>query len=423
MTFSVTSNPDVHHDLSIQRKLKERMDAFRVDRWQKEWKGRHIMRGKSPTSTSVSLISNDYLAIANHPEIIRAQIAALQSTSDSVLMSGVFLHGETPQQNLERRFATWTGMPEAILSQSGYAANVGLLQAIAAPGVPVYIDMHAHASLWEGIQSAGAEARPWRHNDVVHLRRQIAAHGPGIVCVDSVYSTNGSVCHLAPTVELAKSMGCIVIVDESHSLGTHGPSGAGMVADLGLADKVDFITASLAKAFAGRAGLVLCPSGFSDYFWFTARPAIFSSCLLPHEIAALDKTLDVVIRDDWRREALHRNADTVRRGLSDLGYNVESSGSQIIALEAGLEYDTLLLREALERQDIFGSVFCAPATPKKRSLLRLSINAGMTLDQIGALLQGCEAIRESVNMWAWPSTRRLTAMQSPAVALRSVGAR
>lgn len=397
---------------SAQQCLDSRIHEFRVDRWQNEWHGRHIMRGKSPQHGSISLISNDYLAISGHPEIVAAQVDALKSASESVLMSGVFLHGKTPQKTLEERFAGWVGMPEAILSQSGYAANVGLLQAISGQGTPVYIDMHAHASLWEGIQSAGADARPWRHNDIAHLRRQIESHGPGVVCVDSVYSTNGSVCRLAETIKLAKSYSCIVVVDESHSLGTHGPDGAGLVVEQGLIESVDFITASLAKAFAGRAGLIMCPQGFSDYFWFTARPAIFSSCLLPHEIAALDKTLSVVIRDSWRRHALHKNADVVRRGLADLGYNVDASESQIIALEAGLEYDTLRLREALESKDIFGSVFCAPATPKKRSLVRFSINAAMTIDDISKLIKGCEEIKDQVGMHQWSSTRRKSGYQA-----------
>jgi CAI-1 autoinducer synthase len=96
----------------------------------------------------------------------------------------------------------------------------------------------------------------------------------------------------------------------------------------------------------------------------------------------------------------------LREGLDELGYNVEVSQSQIIALEAGLEYDTLKLREALEGEDIFGSVFCAPATPKKRALVRLSVNAAMTIDQIDMVLKGCARIRDRVGMWAWPSTRR-----------------
>ena len=386
--------------------LKHRMDEFYLSRWREEWGGKHIMRGPSPRKSDIQLVSNDYLSIANHPEIVAAQVRTLQHTDDSVLMSGVFLDDTAPQHRLERRLAEWAGYPEAILSQSGYAANVGLIQAVAEAGVPVYMDMRAHASLWEGVHSAGADVRAFRHNDVNHLRRLMTRHGQGLLCVDSVYSTMGSVCCLEEVVSLAEEFGCLVLVDESHSLGTHGPDGAGLVAALGLADRVHFMTASLAKAFAARAGVIFCRKDFADYFWFTARPAIFSSCLLPHEIAALDATLSVVMRDDWRRVRLHANAARLRHGLDALGYNVADSQSQIIALEAGLEKDTLVLREALEEQGVFGSVFCAPATAKKRSLLRLSVNASLSDREIDHILQACAVIRSRVGMWDWPSTRR-----------------
>lgn len=386
--------------------LQHRMDEFYLDRWRKEWGGKHIMRGRTPSRSDVQLVSNDYLAIANHPAIAAAQINALQQADDSVLMSGVFLDDQADQHVLERRLANWTGYPSAILSQSGYAANVGLIQSVVEEGVPVYMDMRAHASLWEGVHSAGAEVKAFRHNDVAHLRRLMQKHGQGLLCVDSVYSTMGSVCDLVAMVELAEEFDCLILVDESHSLGTHGMLGGGMVRELGLTERVHFVTASLAKAFAARSGVILCRKDFADYFWFTARPAIFSSCLLPHEIAALDATLTVVMRDEWRRRKLHANANTLRAGLDELGYNVSDSQSQIIALEAGLERDTLALREALEREGVFGSVFCAPATAKKRSLLRLSVNAGLTAHQINHVLEACAKVRNEVGMWDWPSTRR-----------------
>lgn len=386
--------------------LQHRMDEFYLDRWRKEWGGKHIMRGRTPSRSDVQLVSNDYLAIANHPAIAAAQINALQQADDSVLMSGVFLDDQADQHVLERRLANWTGYPSAILSQSGYAANVGLIQSVVEEGVPVYMDMRAHASLWEGVHSAGAEVKAFRHNDVAHLRRLMQKHGQGLLCVDSVYSTMGSVCDLVAMVELAEEFDCLILVDESHSLGTHGMLGSGMVRELGLTERVHFVTASLAKAFAARSGVILCRKDFADYFWFTARPAIFSSCLLPHEIAALDATLTVVMRDEWRRRKLHVNATALRAGLDELGYNVSDSQSQIIALEAGLERDTLALREALEREGVFGSVFCAPATAKKRSLLRLSVNAGLTAHQINHVLEACAKVRNEVGMWDWPSTRR-----------------
>lgn len=386
--------------------LRRRMDHFYLQRWRKDWRGRHIMRGATPGKDSIQLVSNDYLALANHPEIVSAQIESLQSSGQGVLMSAIFLHGDNPQARLENDLADYAGFSGAVLCQSGYAANTGLLQAIADESVPVYIDMIAHASLWEGIHSAGATARPFRHNDLDHLERQLRKYGPGVLCVDSVYSTNGSLCPLREMVELGRSHGCLVVVDESHSLGVFGPRGGGLVRELGLESSVDFMTASLAKAFAGRAGVVLCPKEFVDYFCFTSRPAIFSSCLLPHEIAGMARTLEIIRRDEWRREALMRNAQMLREGLDELGYNVDESQSQIIALEAGLEADTQALREALEKRDIFASVFCAPATGTKRSLLRLSVHAALGRGEIRRILDACADVRDETGMASWPSTKR-----------------
>lgn len=386
--------------------VRRRMDDFYIGRMRDEWGGKHIMHSATPGPGAVQLVSNDYLSLNNHPEIVAAQVNALQMAGREMVMSGVFQHGDNPSSRFEKRMAELVGMEAGILSQSGYAANVGLIQSLTEGDRPVYIDMNAHASLWEGITSAGAKARTFRHNDPEHLRRLLRENGPGVICVDSVYSTTGSVAPLADIVRVSRESGSVLIVDESHSLGSHGPEGGGLVHELGLTDQVQFITASLAKAFAGRAGIICCSEEFREYFRCTARPAIFSSALLDHEVAALDKTLDLVIRDRWRRERLHENAAWLRRELDRLGYNVSASQSQIIALEAGLERDTLQLREALEARGVFGSVFCAPATPKKRSLIRLSVNASLTIQELQKVVDVCAEIRDEVGMWDWPSTRR-----------------
>jgi CAI-1 autoinducer synthase len=386
--------------------LQRRMDSFYIDRMEKTWGGKHIMHGAFPQIGAVQLMSNDYLSLVNHPQIIEAQVKSLRSSTREVVMSGVFMHGRNPVSDLESRLAQFSGYETAVLSQSGYAANVGLIQALADKDVPVYIDVHAHASLWEGIISAGATARPFRHNDFEHLKRQMKVHGPGVLCIDSVYSTLGSVAPLEEIVAAAESEGCLVIVDESHSLGTHGKGGVGLVAEAGLQSRVHFVTASMAKAFAGRAGLILCSEEFREYFRCTARPAIFSSGLLNHEVAGLNATLDLIQKDDWRRVQLFRNAQRLRNGIAGLGYNLGSCASQIIPIESGLEPTTLKLRETLERNGIFGAVFCAPATPQKRSMVRLSVNAELSFEQIDYVVRALGEIREEVGMSNWASTLR-----------------
>ena len=386
--------------------VRHRMDEHYVERIEKLLGGQHLHEWQAMPADAVMLAGNDYLNIAGEATLLSAQARVLQG-GRTMLMSSVFLQEGSRQHRLERRFADFLRSEACVLAQSGWAANVGLLQSLAGPGIPVYLDMQAHASLWEGVQSAQAMAVSFLHNDTAHLRRQIERHGSGIIVIDALYSTNGSVAPLLEMVEIAERSGCMLIVDESHSLGTHGPNGAGLVAELGLAGRVHFRTASLAKAFAGRAGLITCSTQFKGYFLSASRPAIFSSCLLEHELAWFDAALDFIRAASARRAALRRHSLYLRQGLSELGYNVSDGTEQIIALEAGSEPDTLVLRKALERHGVYGAVFCAPATPKNRSLLRLTLNAGLRAQECERVLRACAAIREETGMARWPSTRRL----------------
>lgn len=378
--------------------------------------GHHIMRGMAASQDDVQVCSNDYLSLANHPEIIESQVSVLQQQSDYMLMSAVFLDEGNSQIILEKQFAQFLGTGDSILCQSGYAANVGLIQAIIENStIPVYIDMYTHMSLWDGIHMAGQTPIPFRHNDVSHLENLIRKKGPGLVVVDSVYSTNGSVCPLLELVNMAHGMGCTLLVDESHSLGTHGPQGKGMVVEYGLEDKVMFITASLAKAFAGRAGLIACPKGFPDFFKCTSKPSIFSSTMLPYEVAGLQKTLELVINADDRRQQLHKNTVYLQKQLAALGYNIEDSQAQIIALESGSEWETIRLRDALESRGIFGSVFCAPATAKTRALVRFSINAGLSELELHRIVRACREIVDELDVANWKSSlRKLRSNRVPA---------
>lgn len=387
--------------------LAHRVNQYYRERVQNTWSGGHIMHGKIPSASSIHLNSNDYLSISKHPEIIKQTAQCMLDEGNGILMSGVFLHGEqNPQLALEQRLAHFMHSESGILCQSGWCANTGLIQSIANQYTPVYVDIFAHASLWEGVRSAGASGIMFHHNDPGHLERQILKHGPGVVVVDSVYSTNGSICPLRDVVRIAEEQGCVIIVDESHSLGTHGPHGEGLVATLGLANKVHFRTASLAKAFAGRAGFIACSKRLADYFKYESLPSIFSSTLLPYDVAALNTTLDIIYRDDWRRVKLQENASYIRQNLDELGYNLNGSQTQIVSLEAGAEQQTIILRDALEARDVFGAVFCAPATPKNRSLVRLSLHCDLTEEQLKHVVEVCATIRNEVDLSNWPSTRR-----------------
>jgi 7-keto-8-aminopelargonate synthetase-like enzyme len=375
-------------------------------RWEGQWGGKFVLHGSQPGPNAVRLDGNDYLSVTGHPDIVSAQVSALTRSSEFVVQSGVFLLQQHPSRALEQALADWVGKEDALICQSGYAANVGLLQSIANPDTPVYLDGMAHTSLWEGAHAARAPAHMFRHNDPEHLDRTLARKGPGVVVVDSVYSTTGAICPLREMVEVVEKHGAMILVDESHSLGTHGPRGAGLCADLGLTNRVHFITASLAKAMAGRAGFFTMPASMRYYVLSSSFPNIFSSCLLPHEVAGLRATVDVLQRADAQRERLFQITRRLRERITELGYPIHQGSEQIISLEAGTEAATMQLRDALEARGVFGAIFCAPATSRNRAMVRLTLSAALTdaeLDHIEAVLAEIAPI---VQPWDWPIARR-----------------
>jgi CAI-1 autoinducer synthase len=394
------------HRPKLSARLQQRIDTQFSARLRDEWGGKFVTHGRVPRNDDIRLDGNDYLSITGHPEIAQAQLNSIRSDREFVLQSGVFqLEGNSAWQ-FERALCDWLGVEDGLLCQSGYTANLGLLQVVADPGTPVYMDSLAHMSLWEGARAAQAPVHAFRHNDPAHLAKMMQRHGPGLVVVDSVYSTTGALCPLREIVEVAEHSGSMILVDESHSVGTHGPAGAGLCAMLGLTDRVQFITCSLAKAFAGRAGFFSMPAELRNYLMCHSFPSIFSSCLLPHEVAGLHATLEVIKRSDDARLKLHANTRRLRGSLTDLGYPIHHGSEQIISLEAGAEFDTLALRDALEEQGVIGSVFCAPATSRNRAMVRLTLNAGLTEAELGHVESAARTVAGKVKPWDWPIARR-----------------
>ena len=390
-------------------RLRERIEGAFRQRWEQEWGSRLPTQGRKATPDAVRLDGNDYLAVTGDARIVQAQVDALRSNREFVVQSVVFQHDGSPTARLETALAQHLGKERAMLSQSGYAANVGLIQVIADDQTPVYLDSLAHMSLWEGVRAANAPGHAFRHNDPEHLARLAQRHGPGLVIVDSVYSTTGAVCPLERMVEVAEQHGCMILVDESHSLGTHGPQGRGLCAGLGLTHRVHFLTASLAKAFAGRAGVFTVPESLRAYMVAHSFPGIFSSCLLPHEIAGLAATLDVIRESDHARERLHANTRRLRTAIAAAGYPIHQGSEQIIALEAGTEVDMLSLRDALESRGVFGAVFCAPATSRNRAMVRLTLSAGLTDAEMTHVEDVLAEVAPLVQPWDWPIARRARA--------------
>ncbi|WP_194819086.1 alpha-hydroxyketone-type quorum-sensing autoinducer synthase [Nocardia sp. XZ_19_385] len=380
---------------TIADRVQSRVDRFSYGRVVGEWGGRHLLHGLTPGPDAVLLNSNDYLGLAGDQRIVEAMCAAL-AAGGARFTSGAFVDGDHPQIAVERELADHMRAPAGILCQSGWDANIGLLQSIADPRTPVYLDSLAHMSMWHGAKVAGAPIHPFRHNFPGHLREEIRTYGPGIIAVDSIYSTNGSRAPLAQLCDVAEQTGSLLVVDETRSLGTDGPLGAGSVVALGLAERVPFRVASLSGALAGRAGFVAANGvDFVDYFRMESFPAVFSGTLLPHDLAGISAALAAARADDWRRERLVVLSERVRTALTSLGFDLESAAGHIIALQAGPDLRALAMRDFLEARGIFGAVLCPPATARHRTIVRFCLHADLTDTEVDRIIQACKEVRDA----------------------------
>lgn len=375
--------------------LKRRIEThFR--RLEADWEGIVITHDRVPPGPdAVFLRSNDYLNLGGESSALRAQADELLRSGQRAMMSSVFDGDHSLRRSFERSMADFLGCEDTTVVQSGYAANTGLLQCILGPETPAYVDFAAHYSLWEGVRIAGATPVPLRHNSPGHLEASLRRHGPGVIIVDSVYSGDGSVAPLKDIATIALVSDSVLVVDESHSLGTHGEHGHGLVRELNLEELVHFRTASLAKAFCGTGGIIAGDHRAIEYLRYTSGSHIFSTAPLPHQFAGFLANLEIIRAGDDRRQRLRRTSEVVRAGLERLGYDTGGSQSQILSLVVGSDNEAVQVERFLEERGVYGSTFAYPAAPKNRSMIRFSLNSGLTEEDSGRVISACEELVSS----------------------------
>lgn len=356
-------------------------------------------------STGIQLSRADYLGLRGHPAIAQAQADALQGLGDDIYMSAAYLGDTSSQRALERQFARFLGAEDGVLCQSGWCANIGLVQTVADESTPVYLDACAHPSWFEGARSAGAPIHVFAHNDAASLRRLAASHGPGLVAVEAVYGANGDRCELGDIIAENERAGCQIVVDESHSLGVVGRLGQGLVARMDLLSRVTYRTFSFSKSLCARIGMVTGPARIMEFLRYESRPAIFSSAVLPYEVAGLRVALEMIQEEEWRRRLLQRHTNHLRGQFFDLGYRVAAEGSQIIPIHTGPRVEIELLQAALKARGVFGAPYHPPSAVGGPSVLRLLVSARLNDDDLKQVAEKCAEINDLLSMLSHDGTR------------------
>jgi 8-amino-7-oxononanoate synthase len=333
----------------------------------------------------VLLCSNNYLGLADHPQVREATAEAAMRLGAGACASRLVSGTMTIHGRLEERLAAFKGAEACVLFGSGYLANLGVIGALAGPGDTIFSDELNHASIVDGCRISRAEVIVYRHLDHEHLGHclhQRRHSGRRLIVTDSVFSMDGDVAPLQEIVELARAYDARVAVDEAHATGALGPGGRGAVAEAGLEDEVDVIVGTLGKALGSYGAYVCANADTIRYLVNTARPLIFSTAPSPPAVAGALAALELLQEDPHRLECLRNGARTLRNALAEEGFAVQRSSMHIVPLLIGDERTTMRLSEMALERGVFAQGIRPPTIPAGTSRLRLATMATHTADEL-----------------------------------------
>jgi CAI-1 autoinducer synthase len=330
----------------------------------------------------LSLHQNDYLRLSNRPEVIHQRAQANGALRIESFSSSVFGGASAEHDQFVALLKRSLRAGDVVLTTAGWTANVGLLEAIARPEMPVYLDAEAHASIDDGIRLAHAAHVFVRHNDPDHLDKRIGVFGPGVICIDALYSTDGSIPDLPRYLEIAERRDCVLVLDEAHSFGILGADGGGLAVAAGVAERVHFRTVSLSKALGGHGGLVAGSGPMIRALKTRMRSVVFSSATSAVLAAGHCAALELVIRERDRSDHCLQMGRRLAAHLEEAGLDTRGSASHIVSVFFESEEAACQLYGRLRDRKILTSVFVYPAVAQGSALVRFSVYADLTAADI-----------------------------------------
>ncbi|CUH96818.1 8-amino-7-oxononanoate synthase [Propionispora sp. 2/2-37] len=325
------------------------------------------------------LASNNYLSLTHHPSVQKAAMAAIAAYGTGAGGARLTTGSHPLFAQLEQELAAFKGTEAALVFNTGYMANLGIISALADNHDAIFSDELNHASIIDGCRLSRARVVVYRHNDMDHLGQLLAntsCQGKKLIVTDGVFSMDGDIAPLDKLTDLAGQHNAIVIVDDAHATGVLGSAGKGTAAFFGVSRKVQVQMGTLSKALAAEGGFVAGSTDLIDYLRNKARSFIFSTALSPATTAAALAALRELSAHPDMVERLGENAQYLRARLKANGLNIPEGITPIIAVIVGGEEHTLKLADELKEQGIMVSAIRPPTVPAGTSRLRLTVTAG-----------------------------------------------
>lgn len=344
--------------------------------------------------TMLTFCSNDYLGLANHPEVIKAfQQAANQYGVGSGAAHLVNGHSRLHQQ-LEEALAEFTQRERVLLFSTGYMANLGLTNALAERHDTVYQDRLNHASLLDAALLSGAKLIRYAHNDTQQLAKRLEAQASGqkLIVTDGVFSMDGDIAPVRALAALAQQQAAWLIVDDAHGFGVLGETGAGLLEAEQLNQEAAVLMGTLGKALGTAGAFVAGSTDLIEYLIQTARPYIYTTAQPPAIAAATLASLKLVQTESWRRDHLKQLIQHFRQGAQQLGLALMPSTTAIQPILIGENAKALAISQQLEQKGILITAIRPPTVPTHTARLRITLSAAHTQEQLDFLLEALQQI-------------------------------
>ena len=343
--------------------------------------------------------TNNYLGLTFDPDCVAAGQQALVEAGTGT--TGSRMANGTYQQHLdlETEIAEFFDFSHGMVFSTGYSANIGMLTALLNTEDSVLIDSEGHASLFDGCRMSGAKIYRFKHNDPEGLRKRLSRLGEAgkdaLIVVEGLYSVRGDCAPLKEYVDVKNEFGSYLMVDEAHSLGLYGENGRGLAEDQGVSDEVDFIVGTFSKSLGSIGGFCVSNHPELSLIRYASRPYIFTASPSPSVIATTRQALKKIKNCPELRETVWSNAKLLHSGLSQLGFHIGTDVSPVIGIPFEDREVALTYWQNLFNKGVYTNLILPPAAPDGGSLIRCSVTAAHSKEQIRAIIDAFEAIKNS----------------------------
>ena len=342
--------------------------------------------------------SNNYLGLSFDPDCVDAACKAARKegtgTTGSRMANGTF----SGHVALEKELADFFNRQGAIVFSTGYVANLAMLSTLVGPGEIILLDGDCHASIYDGCRMGSAEIHRFRHNDVQdlekRLRRLEKRNTNILVVVEGLYSMLGDRAPLADIVSIKNKYGAYLLVDEAHSLGVLGANGRGLAEETDVEDGVDFVVGTFSKSLGAIGGFCVSNHPELDLVRYASRPYVFTASSSPSVVASTRMALKIMQKKSELRRRLWDNANMLYNKLRDLGFSMGPEPSPIVAVRLEDKAEAFALWNGLLEQGVYVNLMLPPATPDGSCLLRSSVSAGHTPEQMERICEAFTAVRQ-----------------------------